>query len=76
MDDATASFFEVLTSTGKYYDPTSGAGDRIPSASVRATCSGGAYGQRDGPDGEVFSALYVGSASEADDRIRLGRFTD
>jgi type VI secretion system protein ImpE len=81
LDDATASFFEVLTSTGKYYWIPIERVQEIefhPPERPRDLLWRRAHMiVRDGPDGEVFlPALYVGSASEADDRIRLGRFTD
>ncbi len=81
VDDLTAAFLEVLTSNGKYYwIPV----ERIDSISFpsperpldllwrRATMD-----VRDGPNGEVFlPALYAGTHTEADDRVRLGRATD
>ena len=81
IDDLTASFFEVLTSNGKYFwIPV----ERIEMIEFRAPAR-----PRDllwrrvhmvvqgGPDGEVFlPALYPGSHTEEDDRIRLGRMTD
>jgi type VI secretion system protein ImpE len=81
LDDLSASFVEVLTSTGKYYwIPT----ERIalmefhPPESprdllwrrVHMIVSGG-------PDGEVFvPAIYVQSYTDPDERVRLGRVTD
>lgn len=81
VDELTASFFEVLTSTGKYFwIPL----ERVESVEfhpyetprdllwrrVSMTCRGG-------PDGEVFlPVLYAGSAAESDDRLRLGRATE
>jgi type VI secretion system protein ImpE len=81
LDDLTASFFEVLTSTGKYYwIPI----DRVESIEFLAPVR-----PRDllwrrahmivhmGPDGEVFlPGLYAGAAADADDRVRLGRTTE
>ncbi|MCC6126403.1 MAG: SciE type virulence protein [Pirellulales bacterium] len=81
IDDLTAGFFEVLTSTGKYYwIPV----ERIDQIEFRA-----AERPRDllwrrahavvrgGPDGEVFfPTLYGGTFAETDDRFRLGRLTD
>ena len=81
LDDLTSSFFEVLTSTGKYYWIPMEQVERIewhPPERPRdllwrrasMTVSGG-------PDGEVFMpALYAGSHGHADDLIRLGRSTD
>jgi type VI secretion system protein ImpE len=81
VDELTASFFEVLTSTGKYFwIPL----ERVESVEfhpfetprdllwrrAHMVCRGG-------PDGEVFlPVLYAGSAAETDDRIRLGRATE
>ncbi len=81
LDDLTASFFEVLTSTGKYYwipierveliefHPPEVPRDLLWRR-VHMVVSGG-------PDGEVFlPALYADSHTESDDRLRLGRMTD
>lgn len=81
IDDLTASFFEVLTSNGKYY--------WIPMERVELIEFHGPVRPRDllwrrahmvvrgGPDGEVFlPTLYAGSHAQTDDRIRLGRMTD
>lgn len=80
LDDFTASFFEVLTSTGKYY--------WIPIEKVEQMELHPPERPRDllwrrvhmvvagGPDGEVFlPTLYVGSHEDPDDQIRLGRAT-
>src|SRR5262245_35511990 len=81
LDDLAASFFEVLTSNGKYYwIPV----ERVEHISFRAperphdllwlrvqmvVCNG--------PDGEVYlPTLYPGTPAEPDDRFRLGRATD
>lgn len=81
IDDLTASFFEVLTSTGKYF--------WIPMERVETIEFHDPVHPRDllwrrahmvvcgGPDGEVFlPTLYAGSAASPDDRIRLGRMTE
>jgi type VI secretion system protein ImpE len=81
MDDLCASFFEVLTTTGKYYwipmerveqmefHPPKRPRDLLW-RSVHMVVRGG-------PDGVVFlPALYAGSHTEGDDRFRLGRMTD
>ncbi len=81
LDDLTASFFEVLTTTGKYYwipmervevmefRPPTRARDLIWRR-VHMVVSGG-------PDGEVFlPALYAGSHADPDNRIKLGRMTE
>jgi type VI secretion system protein ImpE len=82
LDDLSASFFEVLAASGKYY--------WIPAELVeliefhpperphhllwrpaRMVVRGG------GPDGVVYlPALYAGSHRSDDDRLRLGRATD
>jgi type VI secretion system protein ImpE len=81
IDDLSAGFFEVLTSTGKYFwIPV----ERIDLIEFRA-----AERPRDllwrrahavvrgGPDGEVFfPTLYGGTFAETDNRFRLGRMTD
>ncbi len=81
IDDLTASFFEVLTSTGKYY--------WIPTERVETIEFHAPERPRDllwrrthmvvrgGPDGEVFlPTQYIGPPAEADDQLRLGRATD
>jgi len=80
-DDLTAPFFEVLTSTGKYY--------WVPIESVellefrrperpRDLCWRRArMVVRGGPDGEVYlPTIYAGTASQKEDNLRLGRGTD
>ena len=81
MDDATASFFEVLTSTGKYYWIPTETVELIelrPPEQPRDLLWRRAHMiVRGGPDGEVFlPTLYFGSSDDADDRVRLGRLTD
>ena len=81
IDDLTASFFEVLTSNGKYYWIPM---ERVALIEFRAPVRPRDLlwrrvhiVVRDGPDGEVFlPVLYPGSHAEPDDRIRLGRMTD
>ena len=80
LDDLTASFFEVLTSTGKYY--------WIPFESVESVEFHAPERPRDliwrrahmivtnGPDGEVFlPALYPLTFAGTDEQLRLGRGT-
>jgi len=80
LDDLTSSFFEILTSTGKYY--------WIPIANVESVEFRAPNRPRDllwrpanmsvrgGPEGEVFlPVLYAGSAASDDDQVRLGRVT-
>jgi len=81
MDDLTASFFEVLTSTGKYYWIPMERVDviefRAPEQPRDLLWRRARMVVRGGPDGEVFlPALYANSHTEEDDRMRLGRFTD
>ena len=77
IDDLTASFFEVLTSTGKYY--------WIPMERVEMIEFHAPERPRDllwrrahmvvrgGPDGEVFlPALYAGSHADPDDAYPAG----
>ncbi len=81
MDDLTSSFFEVLTTTGKYYwvpmervELLEFAAPRRPRDLLWRTVH---MEVRGGPDGEVFlPALYAGASGESDDRLRLGRMTD
>lgn len=80
-DDLHAGFFEVLTTTGKYFwIPTERVAEiafhppRRPRdlAWRRATMT-----VRDGPDGEVYlPALYDCDGPEVADELRLGRATD
>jgi type VI secretion system protein ImpE len=80
LDDLTASFFEILTSTGKYYWIPIERVERIefdaPQRPRDLLWRRAQMVVRDGPDGEVFlPTLYGGSHAERDDRIRLGRVT-
>lgn len=81
LDDTTASFIEVLTSTGKYY--------WVPMQSIDSLEFHPPQRPRDllwrrahmvvqgGPDGEIFvPAIYADPLGEGDERARLGRFTD
>ena len=78
VDDLTASFFEVFTSSGKYY--------WIPNERVELIEFAAPERPRDllwrrahmvvagGPDGEVaIPAIYYGSHADADDAVKLGR---
>ena len=81
LDDLTAGFFEVLTSTGKYYWIPVERVELIefrPPARPRDLVWPRAHMiVRGGPDGEVYlPALYAGTHAEADDRLRFGRATD
>lgn len=81
LDDLTSSFFEVLTSTGKYY--------WIPFERVQVIEFRKPERPRDllwrrarmivngGPDGEVYlPAVYPSTLQRGDDGLRLGRATD
>ena len=81
LDDLTASFFEVLTTTGKYYwVPMEQVVEIEFQPPVRPRDQfwrGTRMVVRGGPDGEVFlPVLYAGSEADADDRLRLGRASD
>lgn len=82
LDDLCSSFFEVLTSNGKYYwipiDRVESIELRPPTRPRELLWRPAHMVVRGGPDGEVFlPALYAGShAEEEDDATRLGRFTD
>jgi type VI secretion system protein ImpE len=81
IDDLTAGFFEVLTSTGKYYwipvEKIDLVEFRDPERPRDLLWRRARTVVRGGPDGEVFfPTLYAGASAESDDRIRLGRLTD
>ncbi len=81
LDDLTASFFEVLTTTGRYYWVPLEQVVEIefrPPERPRDQCWRGArLAVRDGPEGEVFlPVLYAGSESDPDPDLRLGRASD
>jgi type VI secretion system protein ImpE len=81
LDDLTSSFFEVLTTTGKYYwvpiERVELVEFRAPQRPRDLVWRRAHMVVRGGPDGEVFlPVLYAGSHEDADDRIRLGRYTD
>jgi type VI secretion system protein ImpE len=81
LDDLCAPFWEVLTSTGKYYWIPF---ERVEFAEFRAPerpkdllwrrCNMKVI---EGPEGEVFvPATYAGTHQNTDDQLRLGRGTD
>lgn len=81
LDDLTSSFFEVLTSTGKYYwvpiEQVESVEFRRPARPRDLFWREAHMIVRGGPDGEVYlPALYVGSDQEADGQLRLGRSSD
>jgi type VI secretion system protein ImpE len=81
LDDLTASFFEVLTSNGKYYWVPI---ERVELLELRDLSRPrdllwrrARMIVRDGPDGEVYlPTLYAGSHADEDERVRLGRATE
>jgi len=81
LDDLTGSFFEVLTSNGKYYwipiNRVETVEFHTPERPRELLWRPAHMVVRGGPDGEVFlPTLYAGSHAQSDDRLRLGRFTD
>jgi type VI secretion system protein ImpE len=81
LDDVTACFFEVLTSTGKYYwvpvERVELMEFRPPARPRDLLWQRMHLIVRGGPDGEVYlPTLYAGTHAEAEDRLRLGRATD
>jgi len=81
LDDLTASFFEVLTTTGKYYwvpiERISEIEFQKPAGLRDLLWRSARMIVRDGPDGAVFlPVLYAGSETDPDVRVRLGRYTD
>jgi type VI secretion system protein ImpE len=81
LDDLTASFFEVLTCTGKYYwiplERVESLEFRPPARPRDLLWRSVHMIIRDGPDSEVyFPVLYGGSAGDANDQVRLGRTTE
>jgi type VI secretion system protein ImpE len=81
LDDLNASYFEVLTSTGKYYwiplnrvDSVEFAAPKRPRDLLWRMAH---MSVRGGPEGEVFlPVLYAGSHAAKEDPIRLGRATE
>lgn len=81
LDDTVSCVLEVLTTKGDYYWIPVARIDSIeftPPARPRDLLFRRTrLIVRGGPDGEVFvPVLYPGASGEADDAIRLGRFTD
>lgn len=82
LDDLTGGFFEVFTSTGKFF--------WIPTEKVEVIEFRKPERPRDllwrpahmvvrdgGPDGEVYlPAIYAGAPADAEDGVRLGRVTE
>ncbi len=81
LDDLTASFLEVLTSTGKYYWIPFEAIDSLEAAPIESPRDllwrQVQMSVRGGPEGVVYlPVLYTGSTAETDNQFRLGRTTD
>ena len=81
VDDLMAGFFEVLTSTGKYYwIPTETIATvemHRPERPRDLIWRRAAMDVTEGPDGEVFlPVIYVTPGVEVDERTQLGRVTD
>jgi type VI secretion system protein ImpE len=81
LDDVTSSFFEVLTSTGKYYwipmQRVESVEFRQPTRPRDLLWQRAHMVVREGPDGEVYlPTLYVGTAQADKDSLRFGRETD
>jgi type VI secretion system protein ImpE len=81
MDDMTASLFEVLTSTGKYYWVPMERVELIefhaPERPLDLVWRRAHMVVSGGPDGEVYlPVIYAGTARDGDDQLRLGRGTD
>jgi len=81
LDDLTASFFEVLTDTGKYYWIPLERVEMIDFSPPARPCDllwrRAHMSVRGGPDSEVYlPVLYAGSAADPDNHVRLGRTTE
>jgi type VI secretion system protein ImpE len=81
LDDLTSSFFEVYTSTGKYYWIPF---EQVVSVEIRPIESPrdllwrrASMVVRNGPEGDVYlPAVYAGTGAETDQNLWLGRGTD
>ena len=81
LDDMTSSFFETLTSTGKYYwipfEKIELIEFRPPEQPRDLYWRRCRMVVRGGPDGEVYiPAIYSGTESQDDNALKLGRATD
>jgi type VI secretion system protein ImpE len=81
LDDITSSFFEVLTSTGKYFwipfQRIELVEFRQPSRPRDLLWQRAHMVVSEGPDGEVYlPTLYVDTHKETKDNLRFGRETD
>ena len=80
-DDLCAGFFEVLTTTGKYYwIPTERVESLVFHPPIRPRdlfWRRATMAVREGPDGDVYvPAIYVGDTSNLSEALNLGRETD
>lgn len=81
LDDLNSGFFEVLTSTGKYYwvptETVTSLEFEKPERSIDLVWRTAQISVTNGPEGTVFiPTIYVGTLSQADLPLKLGRRTD
>ena len=81
LDDLTSSFFEVITSTGKYYwvpiDKVKSIEFNAPRRTQDLIWRCVAMEVDDGPEGEVYlPTIYAGTSDQDDEQLKLGRGTD
>lgn len=81
LDDVTAGFFEVLTSTGKYYWVPMEHVQRMefqpPERPTDLLWRSAHMDVSEGPEGEVYlPTIYAGTTALGDEQLKLGRGTD
>ena len=81
LDDLTAGFFEVLTSTGKYYwvpvEQVESMEFSTPERMIDLIWRRTSINVENGPEGEVYiPAIYAETAQQSDNQLSLGRGTD
>lgn len=81
LDDRTSSFFEVLTSTGKYYwvpmERVKAVEVKKPERPRDLLWLQASMAVADGPEGDVYlPTIYAGTHADPDEKARLGRVTD
>jgi type VI secretion system protein ImpE len=81
LDDATSGFFEILTSTGKYFwipiERVQAIEFRPPKRPRDLLWRQAEMSVEDGPDGEVYlPTIYIPFGAPLDDQLLLGRGTD
>ncbi|MBP2298728.1 type VI secretion system accessory protein TagJ [Azospirillum picis] len=81
LDDLTGGFFEVYTSTGKYFWIATETVEliefRAPERPRDLLWRPAHMVVRGGPDGEVYlPAIYAGAPADAADAVKLGRVTE